>query len=221
MQKCHLENAQKQYFLRGQFIVCRLRICYTLEKYVEDWDFESIEAQVKNIFNTDFVVSKDRWDSLTQEDLVDELTEKVMNLYVEREKEFGEEAFREIERMMLLQVVDHHWMDHIDAMDQLKQGIYIRGYAQKDPVIEYKFEGNQMFEAMTASIQEDVVKIMFNIQKNRVPVRRSEARVMNASHGDEGGNTPKTSKKSDSIGRNDPCPCGSGKKYKKCCGVAE
>jgi len=193
---------------------------HTLEKYVEDWDFESIEAQVKNIFNIpNFTIPKDGWDSLTQEGLVDELTEKVMNLYEEREKEFGEEAFREIERMMLLQVVDHHWMDHIDAMDQLKQGIYIRGYAQKDPVIEYKFEGNQMFEAMTASIQEDVVKIMFNIQKNRVPVRRSsEGRVMNASHGDEGGNTPKTSKKSDSIGRNDPCPCGSGRKYKKCCG---
>jgi len=147
---------------------------HTLEKYVEDWDFESIEAQVKNIFNIpNFTIPKDGWDSLTQEGLVDELTEKVMNLYEEREKEFGEEAFREIERMMLLQVVDHHWMDHIDAMDQLKQGIYIRGYAQKDPVIEYKFEGNQMFEAMTASIQEDVVKIMFNIQKNRVPVRRS------------------------------------------------
>ena len=171
---------------------------------------------------TDFTVSKDRWDSLTQEDLVNELTEKVMSLYEEREKEFGEEAFREIERRMLLEVVDHHWMDHIDAMDQLKQGIYIRGYAQKDPVIEYKFEGNQMFEAMTASIQEDVVKIMFHIQKNRVPVRRSsEVRVMNATHGDEGGSTPKTSKKSDSIGRNDPCPCGSGKKYKKCCGVNE
>jgi len=196
---------------------------HTLEKYVEDWDFESIRAQVNNIFNiTDFTVSKDRWDSLTQEDLVNELTEKVMSLYEEREKEFGEEAFREIERRMLLEVVDHHWMDHIDAMDQLKQGIYIRGYAQKDPVIEYKFEGNQMFEAMTASIQEDVVKIMFHIQKNRVPVRRSsEVRVMNATHGDEGGSTPKTSKKSDSIGRNDPCPCGSGKKYKKCCGVNE
>ena len=194
---------------------------HTLEKYVEDWDFESIEAQVKNVFNIDFAISKDRWDTLTQEDLISELNEKVMSLYEEREKEFGEEAFREIERMMLLQVVDHHWMDHIDAMDQLKQGIYIRGYAQKDPVIEYKFEGNQMFEAMTASIQEDVVKIMFNIQKNRVPVRRSEARVMNASHGDEGVSQPKTSKKSDSIGRNDPCPCGSGKKYKKCCGIAE
>ena len=143
-----------------------------------------------------------------------------MNIYNEKENEFGEEEFREAERVILLQVVDEHWMDHIDAMDQLKQGIYIRGYAQKDPVIEYKFEGNQMFEQMTNSIQENVVRVMFHINKRRAPVRHNtENRVMNESRGnDADSQSSKTVKKTNNVGRNDPCPCGSGKKYKKCCG---
>jgi len=196
-------------------------IRFTTEKYVEDWDFEGLKAKVEYIFNIpDFEVSKDRWDDLTQEDLIEELSEKVMKIYDEKEREFGEEAFREAERVILLQVVDEHWMDHIDAMDQLKQGIYVRGYAQRDPVIEYKFEGNQMFEQMTDSIQENVVRVMFHIAKKRVPVRRNvENRVMNESRGgDEKSSKPKTATKSQSVGRNEMCPCGSGLKYKKCCG---
>ena len=114
-------------------------------------------------------------------------------------------------------------MDHIDAMDQLKRGISIRGYAQRDPVIEYKFEGNQMFEEMINSIQENVTRAIFHIRKDRIPARREDGpRVMNESRGED--NEPKkpvTAKKTDTIGRNDPCPCGSGKKYKKCCGANE
>jgi len=197
---------------------------FTTEKYVEDWDFEALKAKVADIFNIpDFEVSKDRWDDLTREQLTQELSEKVMAIYDNKEKEFGEDEFREVERVILLRVVDEHWMEHIDAMDQLKQGIYIRGYAQKDPVVEYKFEGNQMFEEMTNSIQENVVKAMFRIQKNRMVVRHKvDNRVMNESRGDDGEpQKPKTAKKSEAIGRNEPCPCGSGKKYKKCCGQSE
>ena len=195
-------------------------IKFTTEKYVEDWDFEAMRARVEYIFGiSDFVVEKDRWAELTREDLVDELTKKVIEIYDAKEKEFGEDEFREYERVILLQVVDEHWMDHIDAMEQLKQGIYIRGYAQKDPVIEYKFEGNQMFEEMTNSIQENVVKFMFHIVKNRVPVRGEvQTRNMSESRGGNEPQKPKTAKRDEKVGRNDPCPCGSGKKYKNCCG---
>ncbi len=197
-------------------------IRFTTEKYVEDWDFEGLKARVEYIFNIpDFDIPKDRWNGLTQEDLIEELSTRAMAIYDKKEEEFGAEEFREAERVILLQVVDEHWMDHIDAMDQLKQGIYIRGYAQKDPVIEYKFEGNQMFEQMTSSIQENVTRVMFHINKRRVPARQNtENRVMNESRGNDGEavQKPKIAKRANNVGRNDPCPCGSGKKYKNCCG---
>ena len=195
---------------------------FTTEKYVEDWDFEGLKARVEYIYNIpNFTVEKEEMNGLTQEDLIEKLTDRVMKIYEEKETEFGTEVFNNIERDVLLSVVDEHWMDHIDAMEQLKRGISIRGYAQRDPVIEYKFEGNQMFEEMISSIQENVTRVMFHIRIDRIPVRNQQGpRVMNESRGEDG-ETPKkpvTAKKEDTIGRNDPCPCGSGKKYKKCCG---
>ena len=193
---------------------------FTTDKYVEDWDFEAMRARIEYIFNIpDFIVPQNRWNGLTREQLVDELTERVMGIYNKKEEEFGEEEFREAERVILLQVVDEHWMEHIDSMDQLKQGIYIRGYAQKDPVVEYKFEGNQMFEEMTRSIQENVVRVMFHIAKNTGNLKRkNENVVMNESRGEDEPKRPVTAKSGEKVGRNDPCPCGSGKKYKNCCG---
>ena len=195
---------------------------FTTEKYVEDWDFEGLRARVEYIYNIpDFTVEKEEMNGLTQQDLIEKLTDRVMKIYEEKEAEFGVETFNNIERDVLLSVVDEHWMDHIDAMEQLKRGISIRGYAQRDPVIEYKFEGNQMFGEMINSIQENVTRVMFHIRIDRIPVRNQQGpRVMNESRGEDG-ETPKkpvTAKKEDTIGRNDPCPCGSGKKYKKCCG---
>ena len=195
---------------------------FTTEKYVEDWDFEGLKARVEYIYNIpNFTVEKEEMNGLTQEDLIEKLTDRVMKIYEEKETEFGTEVFNNIERDVLLSVVDEHWMDHIDAMEQLKRGISIRGYAQRDPVIEYKFEGNQMFEEMISSIQENVTRVMFHIRIDRIPVRNQQGpRVMNESRGEDG-ETPKkpvTAKKEDTIGRNDPCPCGSGKKYKNCCG---
>ncbi len=194
---------------------------FTTEKYVEDWDFEGLRARVEYIYSIpDFTVEKDEMDGLTQQDLVDKLSQRVMKIYDDKEADFGTEVFNNIERDVLLSVVDEHWMDHIDAMEQLKRGISIRGYAQKDPVIEYKFEGNQMFEEMINSIQENVTRVMFHIRRDRIPVRNQQGpRVMNESRGED--NEPKKpviAKKEDTVGRNDPCPCGSGKKYKKCCG---
>jgi preprotein translocase subunit SecA len=126
---------------------------------------------------------------------------------------------RELERVILLRVVDQKWMDHIDAMDQLRYGIGLRAYGQRDPVVEYKFEGFAMFEEMTASIHDDAVKFILNthIQRDQVPQREKVAEPTSESHGDEENKKP-VKNNGDKVGRNDPCPCGSGKKYKNCCG---
>ena len=127
---------------------------------------------------------------------------------------------RELERVLFLKVVDEKWMDHIDAMDQLRYGIGLRAYGQRDPVIEYKFEGHQMFEDMIKSIQEDSVKFVLksHIDPNRAPKRQKVAEPVNEVYSDEP-KSKKTVVKKQKVGRNDPCPCGSGKKYKNCCGA--
>jgi preprotein translocase subunit SecA len=128
------------------------------------------------------------------------------------------ENMREAERVILLRVVDQKWMDHIDAMDQLRQGIGLRAYGQRDPVIEYQMEGFEMFEEMIRSIQEETVRILYNIRiEARVPQRERVAKPTGASHGNSGPKKPVV--KGSKVGRNDPCPCGSGLKYKRCCGA--
>ena len=143
-----------------------------------------------------------------------------MNRYEEKEKEFGEETFREVERVILLQVVDKKWMDHIDNMDQLRQGIGLRAYGNRDPVIEYKEEGYNMYEEMLGNIGEDVIKLLFTVQLKTNIERKQVSKPIATNEGD-GTITKKPVTKDKKIGRNDLCPCGSGKKYKKCCGINE
>jgi preprotein translocase subunit SecA len=142
-----------------------------------------------------------------------------LSRYETQETEIGSERLREIERVILLRAVDQKWMDHIDAMDQLRYGIGLRAYGQRDPVIEYKFEGFSMFEEMINAIQEEAVKIILNIKlKENSQIKREQvAKPIIASHGDDAvAKSPAKSEKK--VGRNEPCPCGSGKKYKQCCG---
>jgi preprotein translocase subunit SecA len=160
-------------------------------------------------------------DTVTAQQLKDTIRVKAHALYEEKETEFGEELIRELERRILLKTVDEKWMDHIDNMDQLKYGIGLRAYGQRDPVIEYKREGFEMFDEMIRNIQQDTVKMLFHIRKENVVVHREQvAKPIEASHGED---TVKKPKKREiaKVGRNDPCPCGSGKKYKKCCGINE
>ena len=163
--------------------------------------------------------SDDEFRELNRDRLQNILEDAVMARYETREEMFGEQL-REIERIILLNTVDSKWMDHIDAMDQLRQGIGLRSYGQRDPVVEYQFEGFNMFEEMIASIGEETsLKLLHIIPKEQVE-RKQVAVPLNATHSD--GTIEKrpvrTNKK---VGRNDPCPCGSGKKYKKCCGFSE
>ena len=126
----------------------------------------------------------------------------------------GSPAMREVERVCLLKVVDKHWMDHIDAMEELKRGMYLRGYAQRNPVEEYRFEGFAMFDEMIAAIREETIRLILTIPiRIERPIQREQ--VLKPDAPNAGTTVRNTEKK---IGRNDPCPCGSGKKYKNCCG---
>ncbi len=157
--------------------------------------------------------------SVTKEEIVSALSEKAGEIYQAKEEEYGSEVMRELERVILLKVVDTKWMAHIDDMEELKKGIGLRSYGQKNPVIEYRYEGFEMFDAMVDSIREDTIRMLLTVklQKNEMPEREQVAKpdAPNAGAGDGSfSDEPVRVKK---IGDNDPCPCGSGKKYKKCC----
>lgn len=171
----------------------------------------------------DFDYDTDMLQELQPQDLKDELLERAHAMYEEREKLFGEEIMRELERVILLRVVDQKWMDHIDAMDELRQGIYLRAYGQLDPVVEYRREGFEMFDEMVSAIREDTMRLMLTVQVRREeePQREQVAQPTTASHGDDSEEKKKPVKVAKKPGRNDPCPCGSGLKYKKCCGKDE
>ena len=158
-----------------------------------------------------------------KKDIIDGLVNKALDIYAEKDKLFGEEMMREVERVILLKNVDRYWMDHIDNMDELKKGIYLRSYGQRDPVVEYRMEGFEMFDAMVASIREDTVRMLLTIQirTQEEPKREQVAKPTVAAHGESDRSIRKEPVHVKKVGRNDPCPCGSGKKYKKCCGANE
>ncbi len=156
-------------------------------------------------------------DDLDKDELREKLVDAAIDYYAQREEAFGEETMREIERVALLRAVDSKWIDHIDAMDQLKNGISLRAYGQRDPVVEYKFEGFDMFEEMISSIREETLRLIYHARIEK-PVERVQVAKPLETAGD-GTTAPVQRKATDKVGRNDLCPCGSGKKYKKCCGA--
>jgi len=157
---------------------------------------------------------------LTAEQLSDDLYALAEQTYLRKEEAYGEAMMRELERVVMLRVVDEYWMDNIDAMDDLKQGIGLRAYGQHDPVIAYKEEGFQMFEAMIAAIREETVRRLFLVQLRPAQEVKREKVAKETSAAGAAGKTVKAQpvrNKDKKVGPNDPCPCGSGKKYKQCC----
>ncbi len=189
-------------------------------QHAEDWQWGSIREQMNEEFTpfADGELEFDPYDidRMTVESLTELLLEKAQEKYSAQEELFGE-SIREVERVILLRTVDAKWMDHIDSMEQLRQGINLRAYAQRDPVIEYKFEAMDMFEEMIASIKEETVKMLFHVVPQAKIERTQVAKPMAENLGGDGTVQKKPVVKTDKIGRNDPCPCGSGKKYKHCC----
>jgi len=186
---------------------------------------EEFENDLGNLINylEDIYIPKDY---LKVDDLAklsnDEIKEKLYtmahNMYMEKEEKFESEQMREIERVILLRVVDTKWMDHIDNMDHLKQGIGLRAYKQQDPVQAYQFEGSQMFDEMIYNIKVETIKYLFHVQIQRAPERERVAKETTTNYGGNGSTKKEPIRRENKVGRNDPCPCGSGKKYKNCCG---
>jgi preprotein translocase subunit SecA len=187
----------------------------------DDWDLASMITYAESILiPRGYLKLKDiDLETVTTDYLKEIIRKKAREIYEEKENEFGEELMRELERRVLLRAVDEKWMDHIDAMDQLKYGIGLRAYGQKDPVVEYKREGFDMFDEMIRNIQQDTVKMLLHIKKENIVVQRQQvARETSAIHGETQRTREPKKREATKVGRNDPCPCGSGKKYKKCCG---
>ncbi len=181
-------------------------------------DVDVFKAHIYSIFMPKGSIEIEDIEKLSREELVERTYEIAHKIYSAKEEQIGSERMREIERVILLQSVDSHWIDHIDAMDQLRQGIGLRAIGQQDPVVAYKMEGFDMFDEMTKHIQEDTVRYLFNITIEQPVERKQVIDVDHLSSSATDEPNSKTVKKEDQAGRNDLCPCGSGKKYKKCCG---
>ena len=187
--------------------------------YSQDgFDAERFVEYMYNLFMPRGSIEVSDIENLKTEQVIEKVFEIAMKIYNGKEERIGSDRMREVERVVLLQAVDSHWIDHIDAMDQLRQGIGLRAIGQQDPVIAYTDEGFNMFNEMNAHIKEDTIKYLFNITIEE-PVERKQVIDVDhlSSNIDEDANS-KTVRKEDTTGRNDDCPCGSGKKYKKCCG---
>ena len=199
-----------------------------IEKYVgrtigddqipEDWDLAELNMNLLPIIPFEPITfDPERDKNLNKAGLLQNLKEEALRIYESKEAEFPEpEQIREIERVILLKVTDQHWMNHIDDMDQLRQGIGLQAYGQRDPVTEYRFQGYDMFEEMTESIREETVKALMHVRIEQ-KVEREQVAKETGTNKDDSANAP-VQRKTEKVGRNDPCPCGSGKKYKYCCG---
>ncbi len=198
----------------------------------ENVNKEALMEDIKSTFGIEEVKSINN-EKPNVNEVITEVQDKIHEIYSKKEEEFGSEELRELERIVMLKIVDQRWMDHIDNMDELKNGIGLQGYGQKDPVVQYRILGGEMFDEMTANIKVDVVKFLLNARKKEGGVSRREetSKITNASledtainlvdgsyKKDEGGLNKTVVNNDPKVGRNDPCPCGSGKKYKNCCG---
>ena len=182
----------------------------------EEWDFNELNSLLLPTVPI-MPVTLNRIAKKSKNGLKHQLKEEAVKLYESKEAEFPEpEAIREIERVILLKVIDRKWMDHIDDMDQLRQGIGLQAYAQKNPLVEYKMSGYDMFDAMTANIKEDTVRLLLHVKVEQ-KVEREEVAKVTGTNKDDSAKAPVV-KKEAKVYPNDPCPCGSGKKYKQCCG---
>ncbi len=184
----------------------------------EDWDLTQLNDILIPVIPVEPVTfDKTRDEGITKHDLIERLQEEALRIYENKEAEFPDlEQIREMERVVLLKATDSRWMNHIDDMDQLRQGIGLQSFAQRDPVVEYRLQGYDMFNEMTESIREETVKMLMHVRIEQ-KVEREQVAQVTGTNKDDTANAPIV-RKSDKISRNAPCPCGSGKKYKHCCG---
>ena len=189
-----------------------------------EWDLDTFSETLRAVIPVGKVnIKEDSIKTMTKDKLKNSMKILGKQMYEFKEKEIGmgqaegEERMRELERMVLLRVIDQKWMDHIDDMDRMRQGIGLHAYAQRDPLVEYKFAAYDMFDEMSAHIQEDTLKMLYRVQIQTRVQPKPVQRQMFTNKDDSLVKQPKK-REEDKVGRNDMCPCGSGKKYKQCCG---
>ena len=202
-------------------VVDRTMVMYAPpDVYSEEWDLPALIAYAEEFYAPPNTLTVEHLQTLSREELNEYLQKLAVDYYEQREESITPGIMRELENLVMLKVVDSHWMQHLDAMDMLREGVGLRAYGQRDPLVEYKLEAYDMFQAMIDAIQDDVVRYMYRV--NVVTQPKVEDRLQNATvnnpSGDSEADAKKPVVKGEEIGRNDPCPCGSGKKYKNCCG---
>ena len=211
------------FFMLDKIIESEMDQYANAKLYPEEWTLDGLIEDAEKIYAPEGKLKKEELEAMSRDELEETLRKTAHEAYAAREQLFGEENMRELEKVVMLRVVDNHWMEHLDRMDMLREGINLRAYGQRNPLVEYKIEALDMFEAMEAAIQNDIAKLMYRVsivtqEQQQLQDRLQTAR---ASHGEESEAAEAKKKpvrnKSD-VGRNDPCPCGSGKKYKNCCG---
>ena len=189
-------------------------MCISDDQGTEEWDIHELESLLTPIIPMKVTVQE----NMKKNELKQSLKEQAVKLYESKEAEFPEaEQIRELERVLLLKVIDRKWMDHIDDMDQLRQGIGLQAYGQRDPLVEFKMSGYEMFDAMSAAIQEDTLRLLYHVRIEQ-KVEREEVAKVTGTNKDESLQKAPKKRVEQKVYPNDPCPCGSGKKYKQCCG---
>ena len=212
--------------------------------YPEEWQLDDLIADAEKVYCPPGVLQKEKLVELSRDELQEKLEQVAEDGYKQREELFGEENMRELEKVVMLRVVDNRWMEHLDHMDMLREGIGLRAYGQRNPLVEYKIEALDMFEEMEAQIQDQIASLMYHVsiitpEQQQAAAEQQKAQMQQAiakersqlqdhlqnaqaAHGDDvsAAEVHKKPTKADGqkVGRNDPCPCGSGKKYKNCCG---
>ena len=198
-------------------IVSAVRTFTNPDVYPEDWDLDELLAYVNQVYPVTVSVQDIDVEALTQEELIDILLEDVWEEYERREKEFGEDKMRDLERNVMLEIVDNKWREHLYELDYLQDGIGLRGIAGKDPLVAYQGEAFDMFQSMTAGVKEEFARYILHARMVEVDAGREPVQVVESSGEAE---VKPEQRRKDKVGRNDPCPCGSGNKYKKCCGAS-
>jgi len=236
-----MEEPDQREYLVGETGVARDLLADLTRQYLDpgaspdDWDIENYKVQIHTIYALDPEAEGIDFSSLSSDEISDLIWDKLKTKYAEKEKQIGDEAMRTYERIIMLNIIDAQWKDHLLALDHLKQGIGLVGYGQKDPLVEYKKESFDLFQAMLDRIDTTTIRSLFNLQvvseqqptelQRRRAARRSSMSFTGpnqgaAAAGEEAGKIKTVVRDQPKVGRNDPCPCGSGKKYKKCHGAA-
>lgn len=215
--------------MQGELVDYMLQTFCDEKAHPGDWDLAGLINYLEELMGPTVVLTEEELDGLERFEIGEKLTGMLEEAYAEREQEIGSDRMRELERMIYLNFIDSKWMDHLRDMDDLREGIFLRAYAQQNPLLEYQFEAYQMFEEMMMSIREGVFKYIFRVQivegdAPTAPRQRDRLQSARLHRGDESGagegGQVAQRRVTNRVGRNDPCPCGSGRKYKRCCGAA-